>query len=115
MIPPLAYADNTFILDSIEDAQSLSEKTKQPVLLIFGADYCEYCVRLKQDIILGNLSSGIDQYIICYINLTKNSDLIKEYNISNMPDSRIIKSNKEISSFKGYSKTKYLAWLKNDK
>lgn len=115
MTSSLAYANDGFILESIKDAQSLSEKTKQPILLIFGADYCEHCVRLKQDIILGNLSSSMDKYIICYINISKNSDLSKEYNISSIPDSRIIRSNKETSFFKGYAKNKYLLWLKNDK
>lgn len=108
-IPVLA--GNSFILDSLDEAKILSKKTNKPVLLIFGADYCDYCLRLKKDLLLAD---GVE-HIICYIDIKDHSDLRDQYNVDIVPDSRIIFDNKEISKFKGYSHKKYFKWLHNAK
>ncbi len=110
-----SIAKDNFILDSLGEAVSLSESTKQPILLIFGADYCRYCVNLKKNIIDLELSPEIDKYIICYIDIKIHSDLKKQYSVSTIPDSRIIIDNKQQKSIIGYNRQKYISWLKYDK
>lgn len=101
-----------FILDSLSEAKKLSESTRKPILLIFGSESCPHCHHLKDDI-LGNKIPSADQYIVCYLNINK--DLKKEYSISAIPDSRILKKDKEIATMKGYERNKYEKWLKDVK
>lgn len=107
-------ANDSFILDSIEEAQRLSKLTNKPALIIFGADYCKFCNSLKDDILNKKLSPTIDRYIICYIDIKLNPELKDQYGVNMIPDSRIFSNTKEIRRVKGYSKNNYLKWLNND-
>lgn len=113
----LLSANNCFasfpIVHNMEDAYALSEQTKQPVLVIFGADWCKYCVKLKTDIETGIYAEELDNVIVCFLNVDKNKQIRLEYKISNLPDSRIISDKKEISSIIGYNKPKYKEWISN--
>jgi thioredoxin-related protein len=108
-----ASANDSFILDSIEETKRLSKLTNKPALIIFGADYCKFCNSLKEDILNNELSPIVDNYIICYIDIKSSPELKIEYNISMIPDSRILLNNQELSSKKGYSKESYKLWLEN--
>lgn len=101
------------IVNNIEDAIILSEQTKQPILLVFGAEWCKYCVNLKTDIQDGIFSKELDSVIVCFIDIEKYKHLRLEYKVSNLPDSRMIISNKEESSLIGYNKQKYKQWIIN--
>jgi thioredoxin-related protein len=110
-----ALSRDGFILDSFTEAKTLSKKTKRPVLLIFGADYCNYCSLLKTDILSNKLSPEVDNYIVCYIDLKEMPNFKNDYGVSIIPDSRIIVDDMEISSTKGYGNRKYRSWLQNVK
>lgn len=109
----ISYAGDSFILSSLDEAKVLSERTEQPILLIFGSDDCRFCNQLKEDIINNKLSPTINRYIICYINIKDNQELKNKYNISAIPDSLILI--KQASKFrtKGYMKDNYIQWLNN--
>lgn len=106
-------ADSPAMVNSLEDAMALSESTKMPVLVIFGADWCGYCKILKKEISSGEMNKELDNYIICYIDTDKNKDLKKEFNVRSLPDSRIFIDKKETSQYKGYDKNKYKKWIEN--
>lgn len=108
-----ASANDSFILNSIEETKRLSKLTNKPALIIFGADYCKFCNSLKEDILNNELSPIVDNYIICYIDIKSSPELKKEYHISMIPDSRILLNNQELSRKKGYSKESYKLWLEN--
>lgn len=110
-----ALSRDGFILNSLEEAKTLSRITEKPLLLIFGADYCVYCSSLKADILLHKLSPEADDYIVCYIDIKNMPNMKHEYGVSIIPDSRIFLDNVEISSSKGYNIKKYRSWLKNVK
>ena len=103
-----------FILGSLAEANKLAESTGKPVLLILGTKSCPHCEFLKNDLLKSKISSA-DKFIICYLGLDKNKDLKKQYSVSMIPDSRILKNNKEISSIEGYNRTKYEKWLQDAK
>lgn len=109
----VASANDSFILNSIEETKRLSKLTNKPALIIFGADYCKFCNSLKEDILNNELSPIIDKYIICYIDIKSSPELKTKYHISMIPDSRILLKNQELSSKKGYSKESYKLWLEN--
>lgn len=104
-----------FILDSLDEAKQLSKSTQQPILVIFGSENCSFCTQLKNDISNGQLTTALDPYIICYIDLKENEKYKTEYRVSIIPDSRILSKNKETSKATGYTKEKYIEWLKNAK
>lgn len=109
----IAYADNSFVLSSLDEAKILSQQTQQPVLLIFGSNDCRFCNALKEDIITNKLSPAINRYIVCYINIKDNQDLKNRYNISVVPDSLILIKQNEKFRTKGYLKDSYIKWLNN--
>lgn len=110
----IGYADG-FVLSSLTEAEKLSKKTKQPILLIFGSDNCGFCKSLMSDISNNKLSPEIDPYIICYINVSKEKKYKNEYNVNMIPDSRVIIDSKEIDKSVGYTKEQYKSWIKNVK
>lgn len=105
------YAQGPSIVNSLEDAMALSESTKMPTLVIFGAEWCGYCTGLKNDINNGELNKELDSYIICYIDVDKNKDVKKEYKVRNLPDSRILKNKIETEKITGYEKNRYKKWI----
>lgn len=111
MIPSYAYGGGPSMVNSLEDAIALSESTKMPTLVIFGAEWCGYCKNLKKDITNGVLNTELDNYIVCYIDIDKNPDLKKEYRVKTLPDSRILLNKIEKHSHKGYISKNYKEWL----
>ncbi len=108
-ISEIAIANDSFILSSLNEAKNISIKSDKPILLIFGTSSCKYCEQLKNDLIKNKLP--IDRLIVCYIDIEENSDYIREYKVSSIPDSRILyKSNKTLAH-KGYGKQEYTKWL----
>ena len=114
IISVISYADS-FILNSVSEATALSEKTKQPILLIFGSENCIYCKSLEQDLTNCQLTNDIQKYIVCYIDVTTNQGTKEDYQVTSVPDSRIIINNVQKSKATGYNKKQYLEWLKNAK
>lgn len=114
LIMTAASANDSFILTSFKDAKFLSESTGKPIILIFGTNNCRFCTKLKSDLFSEPLKSATDKYIICYLDLDDNPELKQEYKVSIIPDSRILKNNKQTSKIKGYSPENYYNWLKNN-
>jgi thioredoxin-like negative regulator of GroEL len=97
-----------------EDAIALSESSKMPVLVVFSADWCKFCSILKEDIDKGVYAKETDKYIVCFIDIDQREDLKKEYQVSSIPDSRILKHKIEKSRLIGYDKIRYRKWLENN-
>ena len=106
---------NGFVLESLEEAKTLSKSTKQPILVIFGSENCSFCTKLMADIDNGQLTDYLDPYIICYVDLKKHEGYKDKYKVNMIPDSRIISNDKETSKATGYNKNEYIQWLKNAK
>lgn len=108
-------ANDSFILNSLDDAIKISETTQQPVLLIFGSNNCNFCTRLKDDLINSELKNYTDRYIVCYIDVDHNITLKDKYGVRTIPDTRIIKNKVQINKIIGYNKQIYKDKIKNVK
>lgn len=109
-----SYADRPAVyVDSLEDAEVLSERTNQKILIIFSAKWCKYCGLLSR--FLKENSTLLNNYIVVIIDYDTNKDLVKQYAVRNLPDSRIINKGKELSSMVGYDKQEYIQWLETHK
>lgn len=102
-----------FIVKSLPEAQQISSQTKQPILLILGSPNCAFCEQLKNDLSDKQLQQHIDRYIVCYIDISDQPEYKDSYKVTIIPDSRILKNNKQISRAQGYKKADYINWLKN--
>lgn len=103
------------IVDDIKVAQALSESTGQHLLVIFGAESCNGCVHLKQDIHNGYFLMELDGKIVCYIDVSKHKNFIKEFKINTIPDSRLFIDGKQTTSIIGYQRIQYQQWLIDSK
>lgn len=109
-IPNISIAETPSV-NNLPDALALSEDSGMPILLVFSRAGCSHCDDLKKDIKNGLFNEELNGYILCYIDTINNKELTKEYRVSGIPDSRIIKKTKETSRIVGYIQRKYRKWL----
>lgn len=73
-------------------------------LLIFSADWCEYCQKAKNDIEKDiHLSETVKQYEIIIIDYDIDKDAVSGYNIKTIPTFIVLKNNKEVKRQIGYN------------
>ena len=96
------------VIDGYEEVIS---KKNQSTILVFSADWCKYCNKLKSEV--KNLDLG--QYDIHFIDVESRPDLKKEYSVKSLPTSIILKNKKEISRKIGYEKKEYQNWIDSNK
>jgi thioredoxin-related protein len=102
--------DTNIIYDDIDKAEALSKIHTRNLIIVFGADWCPYCVDLKKD---AKAIKEFDKYIVCFINTDKNKNLSRKFRVRNLPTSVIIdKSGKEKSRKTGYKNKDYVKWIK---
>jgi thioredoxin-like negative regulator of GroEL len=101
-------SDHAYVTD-LDLALRLSKDTKQEVVVIFSASWCNFCNLLKKD--LPNLS-GFDNKIICILDTDEEKRLARQFKVKTLPTSVRLNSNGvEISRITGYNKTQYSEWL----
>jgi|694.fasta_scaffold02159_5 thioredoxin-like negative regulator of GroEL len=106
-------AESPVFVNSLEDAVALAESSNKDILVVFSADWCKNCKLLKSEFLDSN-DPSIDDTIVCIVDYDSRPDLIKEYKVHKIPDSRIIRRNVEISNIIGFiNKYKYKKWLNN--
>ena len=111
LITNYGAAQSPVFVDSLEDAVALSESSKKDLLVVFSANWCKNCIALKDQLLYSN-EIGFKNSIICIVDYDKRYDLVKEYKVYKIPDSRLMRNNIEISKLIGYNnKDKYKKWL----
>lgn len=107
-------AEPAILVDTILDGVALSENLKKDVLVIFTADWCPACKKMKKDIV--DDLSMVDDKIICYVNVDQDKDLVKEYKVRSLPDYFILRNNTEMGRMVGYKdRATFIKWLNNVK
>lgn len=97
--------------NSLDDAMALQKNIDHDILLIFSSNNCVYCNLLKEDL----PEMGIENKIICIIDInnTNNKNIKKLYDVSIIPDTRIISGGKQLKKIVGYkNKITYIELLK---
>lgn len=93
----------------------LGKYFKKKTIIIFSADWCGYCKKLKENI---DLLDPSHDYIICILNvdLQDNKYLLAKYKIKGLPTSIILDTTlaepNEISRKTGFNKSDYIQWVK---
>lgn len=103
--PPV---EESHFTDDYEEA--ISEKERK-VILVFGAEWCAHCVKLKDYLKTADLKG----YLVCFLNTEDRRDLKREYGVRSLPTSVMLKEGKEISRERGFDTAKYDSWIENNK
>lgn len=99
----VASAEQPIFTQDYESAM----QSNQNVLLIFGADWCGNCVKLKNDM----YSINLDDYVICTIDADENKSLARKYKVRSYPTSIVIKNGNELARKIGYKKVDFENWV----
>lgn len=106
----LKASENIYI-DNIKIAEEYSEENNTDLLIVFSADWCRYCVDLK-DAINNDIVNISKAYTICIVDYDTNRDLVQKYKISKLPESVILKDSILIKKKIGFnSYENYRMWL----
>ncbi len=102
-------SDDYIITTKLVDAIALSEELNKEVLVIFTANWCDYCNQMKKDL---EYCQELEGMILCFVNIDKNPELKQEYKVRSIPDYFLLKDKIEIKRQKGYyGKKDFLKWL----
>lgn len=111
VIPKL---ESNFVYDDLEKAKALASFHKRNIVIVFGAEWCPYCRKLKQD---SKSIKQFDKYIVCFLdtdNRNANQADMNKYKPKNLPTSVIVdKEGKELSRKIGYRNKDYIKWLES--
>lgn len=108
-----ALADSPVFTNSLEKARVLSKTYQKNIIVIFASSSCKYCDNLKSEVNNGTFDDLLENKIVCYLDITNDTDLINKYKVSLIPDSRFFTKETEQSKILGYEKNKYKKWLEN--
>ena len=95
----------------VQTYEQAMEIENKKVLVIFGADWCLYCQKLKGDLNILDL----DEYVVCMVDADERAELKIKHSFKMLPTSLILLNRKEISRKSGYLKQDYMGWLKKNK
>lgn len=107
-----AIAGPPIFVDSYEQSQKISQDLGMDVLIIFSADWCKYCDKLKKDI--GDNLDLFNHQIIYIVDYDNNSTLAKTFKVKRLPQSFKIRKNIAIKKLTGYQDiNQYIKWYKD--
>jgi thioredoxin-related protein len=104
LLASFSFAAEPTFINNYEEAI----RSDGSVLVVFGTQWCENCVRLKKDINKINL----DDYVVCVLDAEIESELSKQYKVKAYPTSIVFKKGTEISRKVGYKKFEFERWTK---
>jgi thioredoxin-related protein len=103
--------------ESYEDAIDLSNDTDNNIFIYFGANWCKYCVMMKNNTFENKEVKEylLKNFIVLHVDVDKNKDLKEKYNVRELPQLVVIdKNEKIIKRISGYkSPDKFLKWIKD--
>lgn len=106
---PEPISTDPIFAKNYEEAIEISKN--KPLLVIFSADWCGPCKKLKQEINQFDLTN----YVVCFVNGDERTDLTNKYNVDSYPTSIILKKEKIIDKKIGYSTSSFSNWINNNK
>ncbi len=102
----------TIFYNDHDVAIEIAQSENKPLLIVFSADWCAYCDKLKSEIIADNHANN---FVICIIDYDTNKTLVRKYKVKSLPTSIILKNKTEVNRKIGYkNKQDYINWLNDD-
>jgi len=92
-----------------------AKRNNKQVLLIFGAEWCQWCKKMKSETLNNSsVQSKMSAYVYYYVDTDKEKDIAKKYKVSGIPYYAIINPTNEsiVRQGNGFkSSTEFVAWM----
>lgn len=108
--PEPAPENLAIVYDDIDKAKNIAKYYNKKLVLVFSADWCPFCKKLKSD--LEHIANK-NLYILCLVDIEKNKPVIQAYKLKTLPTSIVFDGDIEIQRTSGYNKSSYINWLKS--
>lgn len=103
-------------VSTYQEALTKSEELGMPIMILFGADWCQWCVKMhKETLPDSNVKSVMMNYIFLKVNTDNDRDTTKIFGISGLPSYVICNSTGEkLKSGSGFKNANdFSEWLNN--
>lgn len=99
-----------------EKGLKLSQLHKRPMLVIFGAEWCNWCRKLEGELASDDANETLEQWIIAKVDVDEESDIATEMHVSSLPALRVLGPERDVvASKEGYLSIADLKeWLKEN-
>ena len=111
VVPDKSNLTTNIFYDEYDKAKKIAIEYNLKLVLVFGANWCPYCKDLKKDV--DNIKE-FKSYIVCFINIDNNKNLVQQYKIKSLPTSVIIYKGIEEAKKTGYKNKDYCEWLQEN-
>ena len=118
-LPPPKYEfsiKEQIVVTSYKDAIEKAKEVKMPILILFEAEWCGWCKRMKQDTLSNEkVKAMMMNYIFLTIDTDKTTEVSKKFNVSSLPSYVITDSDgTKLKSDSGYKNpVDFEKWLDN--
>ena len=99
----------------LAEAKEASKQLNKDILILFETSWCSTCRRFKTESFSNNkIEEEMNHYIVCLLDIDKDLDIAKKFNIKSFPCYLIIDSEDHIKKRgSGYKSTNmFFNWLK---
>lgn len=111
-VPMAAKAKPPVFVDNYKESLELTQELDLPIVLMFGADWCKYCMVQKKDL-WANVEL-LNDMIIVLVDIDENPEIASKYEIRKVPTTVFLLNKTEKARKNGYSNLKdFKVWLKN--
>jgi len=92
--------EQPILWDDLPSALKYADQSSQVCVVIFGADWCPYCIKMKNKLLKNH--KLLDKIIICYIDTDEYPELAKSYNAKTLPKTIYYKNGIKSKTIIGY-------------
>jgi thioredoxin 1 len=111
MWPSVSLANPPIFTTNYNEGIELSQELNHDCIIVFGADWCSYCVKQKKEI-WGKLGK-FENLVVIQVDIDKNPDIANKFNIKKLPTTIYMKNNKVINTKLGYKNPQeFYAWIR---
>jgi thiol:disulfide interchange protein len=99
----------------LDEAKEASKQLNKDILILFETSWCSACKRFKAESFSDNkIEEEMNKYVVCLLDIDKDLDIAKKFNIKSFPCYLIIDSEDHIKKRgSGYKSTNmFFNWLK---
>jgi|688.fasta_scaffold17139_7 thiol:disulfide interchange protein len=103
---------------SYSDAISTARDLKKQILVIYTADWCAYCKRMKSETLSNKkVKDAMKNYVVVYVDTDKDRSGVGKFSITGLPSYVVTNSNEaKIKTASGFMDANaFLTWLTFDK
>lgn len=97
-----------------DEAMQKSKELDRPVLLVFGAEWCKYCTKMKSETFSqDSVKEVLKKYIVSHVDVDKNPKIGAKYSVKSLPYYVITNSSEQdLKRGKGFmAADEFIKWL----